>query len=103
MGNKLICTNCQKSFNYGNISNCPECGNERIKMPHRFRPPKKDDTEKWKVVKFLIDNGFYYQHITDGGIDSDYYNRVRKYVEYPDNMRDAKIFVKKYAEMARTE
>lgn len=71
-------------------------------LSHRFRPPKKTDDKKWKTVKYLIENGFFYDHIyqkievSDGG-SLIYQN----YATYPDNLRDAIEFVERYKEQAR--
>lgn len=104
MGHKSICLNCRKAFNQGSDydnrieSNCPECGQLRISMPHRFRPPKKTDIKKWEVVKFLIEHGFKYQHIYK---DVSLKNGIvvySNYAPYPDNLNEAKEFVEKYKE-----
>jgi len=58
-------------------------------MPHRFRPPKKDEKKKWDVVEFLVNEGFEYQHIYDEEI-------INTYVSYPKTMKQAKEFVIKY-------
>ena len=58
-------------------------------MAHRFRPPKKRETAKWEVVKYLVDQGFYYQHIYEhpwGG----------QFMAYPTTMQAAKEFIKTY-------
>ena len=102
MGHKKVCLDCRISFNraFDRGSEltypCPECGKSMILLPHRFRPPKKTDETKWGVVKFLIDNGFYYQHISEPTIIGN-----TKYVEYPDNLPEAKEFVIKYKNQAK--
>lgn len=68
---------------------CPECKKPMIFMTHRFRPPKKQADKAWKVVKHLIDNGFYYQHIYDESI-------IPTYVPYPNSIIEAEEFVEKY-------
>ena len=79
--------------------NCPECGQPMILMTHRFRPPKKEDEKKWLTVKFLVENGFKYQHIYE-----EIENKDKKIessnVKYPENLRDAKEFVTKYKAQA---
>lgn len=68
----------------------------------RFRPPKKTDDKKWETVKYLIENGFFYDHVYQkietniNGVLS-----YQNYATYPDNIRDAKEFVEKYKEQAR--
>ena len=106
MGHKSICINCRKAFNQGSDfdsrieSNCPECGQLRILMPHSFRPPKKTDNKKWEVVEFLINNGFRFQHISkDNKLKKEIANESN-YVQYPTNLNEAKEFVIKYKEHA---
>ncbi|WP_207420068.1 hypothetical protein [Desertivirga brevis] len=106
MSHKKICLECRLSFNRERITNfgtkkiCPECGKEMILFPHRFRPPKKNDDEKWKTVEFLVENGFYYQHLYK---DRRYMNLDvhENYITYPETLREAKEFVEKYRDQAR--
>ncbi len=107
MGHKKICLDCRLSFNrdFDNGSEleypCSTCGRPMLLLPHRFRPPKKTDDKGWDLVNFFIQNGFQYQHIYENGIEtSDHYNRQTKYIQYPDNLRDAKEFVVKYKDQA---
>lgn len=96
MGYKSVCPDCKKVVNQGsdytkfkNI-NCPECGNEMLFVNQRFRPPKSDAENEWKVVKLLLDNGFRYNPIyaTEDG------SKIQ--LKYPTILREAKDFVKKY-------
>ncbi|MDB3887381.1 hypothetical protein N9344_00345 [bacterium] len=95
MGHKNVCFNCRKALNIGNgfdiitESKCPECGNMMTLMTHRFRPPKKSDEKAWEVVKFLVKEGFPYQHIYDD-------DTTPPYVSYPKTLKTAKEFVIKY-------
>lgn len=106
MGNKKLCLNCKKSFNMSSedsiLSNfkCPECGNQTIAVTHRFRPPKIEDKRRWDVVKFLIENGFPYQHISIYEFDSHGIQRFVSYAQYPENMIDAIEFVDRYRDKA---
>ena len=94
MGHKNVCVNCKKSFNLGTVvknlgeGNCPQCGNIKKLISHRFRPPKKKKKKKWKVVEYLFQNGFFYDHIPDPEHAS--------WVPYPESMSEARDFVKKY-------
>jgi predicted RNA-binding Zn-ribbon protein involved in translation (DUF1610 family) len=107
MGHKKVCLECKVTLNRPFDSGseltypCPECGKSMTLLPHRFRPPKKSENKKWETIKFLIDNGFYFQHIyekieTKNGVTS-----YQNYVAYPDNLRDAQEFVVKYKNQAR--
>ncbi len=107
MGHKSVCLNCRKCLNREFDSDsdrdylCSECGKPMTLLPHRFKPPKKTEDKKWETVKFLIENGFYFQHV--------YQNVERKsngivvyenYAKYPENIKDAKEFVEKYKDQA---
>ena len=71
-------------------------------LSHRFTPPKKTDDKKWEAVKYLIENGFYYDHIYQNiEINSIGVKIYQNYATYPDNIKDAKEFVEKYKEQAR--
>lgn len=104
MGYKKVCLDCRKSFN-DNTNNempCPHCGKAILFLSHRFRPPKKTDNEKWQTMKYLIENGFHYDHVyqkietNNKGVTS-----YENYATYPDNLRDAKEFVERYKNQAR--
>ena len=106
MGYKKICLECKLTFNRpidfgsGQTYPCPECAKPMTLLPHRFRPPKKTNDKKWETVKFLIEHGFCYQHIyknieTKNGIVIN-----ENYVDYPENLKDAKEFIEKYKEQA---
>jgi hypothetical protein len=92
MGNKSVCLNCRSAFSNGmNFDNviqriCPQCKKEMINVNYKFRPPKKNEIKKWETIKYLLENGFYFQHIYENG----------KTVKYPENYKDAKSFVEKY-------
>jgi DNA-directed RNA polymerase subunit RPC12/RpoP len=108
MGYKSVCIECRKSLNRpldtgsDRLYPCSECGKPMTLLSHRFRPPKKSDDKKWETVKFLIENGFHYDHVyqkietNSNGVTS-----YQNYATYPDNIRDAKEFVEKYKEQAR--
>jgi transposase-like protein len=107
MGHKKVCLECRMTLNRPFDSGseqtypCPECGNPMTLLPHRFRPPKKTEDKKWETVKFLIENGFYYQHINEIVETKNGVTKYQNYAKYPDNLRDAKEFVEKYKDQAR--
>jgi hypothetical protein len=83
MGYKKLCVNCRLTLNIElNYSDkkleypCPNCQFSMMILPHRFRPPKKSDDHKWKVVEYLLSQGFRYEHAG----------------KVPENLRDAKEF-----------
>jgi ssDNA-binding Zn-finger/Zn-ribbon topoisomerase 1 len=89
---------CRIAFNRGTDiktpakTKCPECGNEMVSVNHKFQPPKKSDIKKWEVVNFLVNHGFRYDHVYEQ-IDIGTYQQQGR---YPENMRDAKEFVKNF-------
>ena len=101
MGYKKVCFNCRKAFNIDIYERekdnliCPNCGNVVTIFNHKFRPPKTSDLDSWKVVEFLKNNGFIYQHVFQG-------NKKEGFTEapYPENMLDAKEFVQKFKAQA---
>jgi hypothetical protein len=110
MGHKSICLECKKSFSQGtdfrNIheSNCPNCSEPLTLIPQRFRPPKITDSKKWETVKFLIQNGFKYQHIYENSEElKNGKKSLSNLVAYPENLREAKEFVEKYKQQAITK
>ncbi|MDB5129252.1 MAG: hypothetical protein JWQ85_3484 [Mucilaginibacter sp.] len=101
MGHKIVCLTCRKSFSKGpgNLhvpEKCQECGDNYVSYPQRFRPPGKSDLQAWKVVHFLYENGFIYQHILTDLLNY----KSDSYAEYPENLTDAKEFVIKYQSQA---
>jgi len=96
MGNKSVCLNCRIAFSYGMdyesiISRiCPQCKNEMINVDYKFKAPQKDNAKKWETIKYLLENGFYFQHIYE---DNDFSKNIL--IKYPQNMKDAKVFVEK--------
>jgi DNA-directed RNA polymerase subunit RPC12/RpoP len=110
MGAKHVCFSCRKAFNvpYGHTgpNACPDCGQSIVVLPHRFRPPKKRDEQKWETVKYLVSKGFFYEHI--GYENLPFAKRpegykVQNYVRYPENLREAKEFVIIYQAHARSK
>lgn len=107
MGHKKVCLECKVTLNrpfdsgYELTYPCPECGKSMTLLPHRFRPPKKSENKKWETIKFLIENGFYFQHIYEKIETKNGVTFYQNYVAYPDNLRDAQDFVLKYKSQAR--
>lgn len=62
-----------------------------ILVNHKFKPPKKQDTVGWKLVKLLLDNGFRFNPV---------YTRIDKNislrVNHPKTLEEAKEFIKLY-------
>ncbi|MBY0425617.1 MAG: hypothetical protein K2Q22_08280 [Cytophagales bacterium] len=98
MGNKIACLDCRKSFSQGTNnmfrkdSICPKCGKQMVLLSHTFRPPKRNEIKKWETISYLVQHGFYFQHVSD--------HEKQKLVEYPENMKDAIEFVKIYKDQS---
>ena len=107
MGHKKVCLECRLTLNRpfdpgSELPNpCPTCGKTMTLLPHRFRPPKKSENKKWDAVRFLIEKGFFYQHIYETISTKNGSSTSQISVEYPDNIRDAKDFVEKYKSQAQ--
>ena len=105
MGVKHVCFSCRKAFNapYGATGpeRCPECGVAVVVLPHRFRPPKKRDAEKWAAVKYLVDQGFRYEHLNPMDFPIWARGRYGNYVRFPESVRGAKEFVEAYLEFSQ--
>ena len=65
---------------------------------HKFRPPKQSDIKKWKLVEYLKNNGFVYQHILKEAEPGSFQE-----VSYPTTIEEAKEFVLKYKSQAYTD
>lgn len=109
MGHKKVCLNCRKAFNQNSDFTvetgiiCPECGEKMTEVNHKFRPPKKSDLKAWNVAKYLIENGFLYQHIYKNIEERNGLVAKEKYVDYPKTMSEAENFVLEFKNQAITE
>jgi hypothetical protein len=107
MGAKHVCFACRKAFNvpYAALGpkHCPECQAEVVVLPHRFRPPKKRDTDKWAAAKYLVDHGFYFQHLSPTYLPTWTVGGYGNYIRYPENLREAKEFVEAYQTHAKKQ
>ena len=98
MGHKSVCLNCRKAYNnYIDLEEhkkeiCPECGGRMYFLSHLFKPPRRIDLKKWKVVKFLVEQGFDYSHLYEL-VGPGTYKQIGK---YPETMKEAQELVKKY-------
>ncbi len=99
MGHKSICLSCKIAFSNGNdpdtpaLQICPLCSGKMTAVNQKFKPPKKTDIKGWKVVAFLVGNGFTfnpaYQKIG---------NNVFLKANYPKTLGEAEEFIKLYKE-----
>ena len=80
---------------YPRFIKCPICKECAINVGRNFKAPKKSDTSQWKKVKYLVENGFVFQHIYE-----EQENGSLNKVEYPKTLNDAKEFVLKYKSQA---
>jgi DNA-directed RNA polymerase subunit RPC12/RpoP len=108
MGYKSVCLDCRKSLNVKLENNseriypCSECGKPMTLISHRFKPPRKTENKKWETVEFLIEHGFYYQHVYENvEVKKSGIIVYENYARYPENIKEAKEFVEKYKEQAQ--
>ena len=108
MGYKSVCLDCRKSLNVKLVNNseriypCSECGKPMTLISHRFKPPRKTENKKWETVEFLIEHGFYYQHVYENvEVKKSGIIVYENYARYPENIKEAKEFVEKYKEQAQ--
>ena len=100
MGYKSVCLDCRKVFSQGTDFTkfkkdkvCPNCGKMMIFLNEKFRPPKINNGKEWEVVKFLIKNGYHYDHIWEY-VEQGTFRMVNS--PYPKTMKEAEEFIKKY-------
>lgn len=99
----FACTECRKSFKRQvNLMeeipkelSCPDSGKPAINLGRHFKPPKKSDKKQWGKIKFLIENGFRFQKIRTGP-------GHHETIPYPETLEDAKEFVVKYKQYAKS-
>ena len=98
----FACLNCRVSFmrhfdelpkDYPRYGTCQICGGVTHNLGRHFKPPKKSNVSKWKVIRYLVENGFYFQKIRP--IKNSYLS-----VSYPTALSSARQFVKKYRQHA---
>ena len=109
MGHKKVCINCRKAFNQNSDftvqtgMTCPECGQKMAEVNQKFRPPKKSDLKSWNVSKYLIENGFLYQHVYKNIVERNGLVTKEKYADYPKTMSEAEKFVSEFKDQAIKE
>lgn len=84
------CFHCRKSYKKPKSDEpklCPECGKELTQLSSKFRAPPKTAIEEWKVVEYLVSQGFRYHtiHIENG-----------EQAIYPKTMKEAVEFTRIY-------
>lgn len=92
----FVCVDCRRSFKRPwtkGITHrpCPVCGKPAICLSRKFKPPRANDDEQWEKVRLLISRGFVFQSI---------YDDDHATVRYPESLREAREWVKKWARKA---
>ena len=70
------------------------CGGATVGLNEKFQAPPRRDEAAWRVVRFLVDNGFRF--------DSIWENSQRVWGAYPTTMDEAREFVVRYRHERRT-
>lgn len=98
MGYKNICVSCRVAFSEGGdytLFNkdkpCPKCNEKMVLVGEKFKPPKHSDIKQWQIVKYLVENGFFFKSV---------YTKVERgvweIIPYPQTLIEAEEFVMKY-------
>jgi len=62
---------------------CPECGKELTQLSRKFSAPSKTAIEEWKVVEYLVSQGFRYHTIhVDNGQQAIFPKTMKEAVEF---------------------
>ena len=109
MGYKAVCFTCRKCTSRPHTASgpvfqdCATCGDAVFLLDQKFQPPKKSDSRYWKVVRFLVHNGFRFQHVYKDLSKSLRVDEAssENYVAYPRTMKEAIAFVKSFKKQAR--
>ena len=93
------CVACRRSFKRGAqrfelIKACPNCGANAIDVGRHFKPPRSTDLPQWEEVRFLLQHGFLFLHVSDP---------ERGYVRYPETLAEARVFVERYKDQALSQ
>jgi len=85
-----VCFLCRKSYKKPKSDEprlCPESGKELTPLSRKFSAPPKTTIEEWKVVEYLVSQGFrYYTIRVENG----------QQAKYPKTMKEAVEFVRTY-------
>lgn len=96
MAHKIVCIACRIAFNRGleedkeRTHQCPGCEMPMMVLSHRFQPPKRNNSNGWETVQYLLSSGFHYQQVLDNDCE----------IPYPMHLKDAREFVEKYKDQA---
>jgi hypothetical protein len=97
----FACFACRRSFkrkvDFGAavyLRPCPTCSGGAIDLGRHFKPPKASDEKQWAKVEYLVESGFFFQHVHDD---------ERHQVQYPDTLEEARRFVVTYRSQAWRE
>lgn len=100
----FACLKCRKVFRrpvefpYNEedaIKKCSHCGDKSYNCGRKFHAPKISDDKAWKLVDFLIHNGFVFHSVYDPAQRP---SLVK--VPYPKTIEEAREFVVKYKNQA---
>ena len=58
-----------------------------VELSRKFKAPKKNNLEEWRVIEILVKAGFTYQTIYIGN---------GQLAEYPRKVKDTEAFIKAY-------
>jgi DNA-directed RNA polymerase subunit RPC12/RpoP len=90
----FVCFECRKSFKRARVLEspaCPDCGGSTVWLSQKFKAPPKRNVQAWRVVRFLVDRGFWYGSVYE--LDDE---GCRRSVAYPKTMAEAGKFAQRF-------
>jgi hypothetical protein len=97
----FACFACRRSFKRNvdfrapvYVKPCPNCSGQAIHLGRHFKPPKPTERKQWEKVEYLVQSGFFFQHVQ---------NAESCQVAYPETLEEAREFVASYRSQAWRE
>ncbi|MBA3461469.1 MAG: hypothetical protein H0T46_16025 [Deltaproteobacteria bacterium] len=89
--NPFVCFSCRRCFRRSAARTverkCPTCGSVAVALSRKFKAPSRADEEQWRKVEFLYRHGFRFQSV---------YDKTGRVVRYPESLKEARDFVRRY-------
>jgi hypothetical protein len=97
----FACFACRRSFKRNvdinapvYVKPCPSCAGCALHVGRHFKAPKATDQDQWKKAEYLVQSGFFFQHVHDS---------ENCQVPYPETLEEAREFVVTYQAQAWRE
>lgn len=86
----FACFDCRRAFRRAfrrEVAKCPACGNDAVRLDHKFKTPAITQIDQWEKVRFLYAHGFTFAR---------QYDENGRRVPYPRTLEEARVFVATY-------